>query len=90
VIQPGAEPGSSTSRLVYGIKKSISQDPELRAQSAEMLDMVANLVRDEDYWASFQIQRGMRTKAQDEILFGQNEVGLMMFHESLQSQLETA
>ena len=90
VIQPGAEPGSSTSRLVYGIKKSISQDPVLRAQSAEMLDMVANLVRDEDYWASFQIQRGMRTKAQDEILFGQNEVGLMMFHESLQSQLETA
>ena len=52
--------------------------------------MVANLVRDEDYWASFQIQRGMRTKAQDEILFGQNEVGLMMFHESLQSQLGTA
>jgi len=90
VIQPGAEPGSSTSRLVYGIKKSIARDPALRAQSAEILDVVANLVQDEDYWASFQIQRGMQTRAQEEILFGQNEVGLMMFHESLQSQQETA
>jgi len=89
VIQPGSEPGTSTSRLVYGIKKSVLEDPKLRAQSTEMLDMVANLVQDEDYWASFQIQRGMQTKAQDEILFGQNEVGLMMFHESLQSELKT-
>ena len=55
-----------------------------------MLEVVANLVQDEDYWASFQIQRGMQTKAQEEILFGQNEVGLMMFHESLKSQREIA
>lgn len=90
VIQPGTEPGSSTSRLVYGVKKGTSDDPEQRSKSVEMLDMVTNLVQDEDYLASFQIQRGMRTEAQKEILFGQNEVGLMMFHESLQTQLQTA
>jgi len=90
VIQPGIEPGSSTSRLVYGIKKVLSDNPEQRSKSAEMLDMVANLVQDEDYFASFQIQRGMKTQAQKEILFGRNEVGLMMFHESLRSQLATA
>jgi len=90
VIQPGAEPGTSISRLVYGIRKSQSDDPEQRARSAAMLDMVANLVQDEDYWASFQIQRGLQTGAQDEIVFGQNEIGLMMFHESLQNQRKTA
>jgi len=90
VIQPGAEPGTSISRLVYGIRKSQSDDPEQRARSAAMLDMVANLVQDEDYWASFQIQRGLQTGAQDEIVFGQNEIGLMMFYESLQNQRKTA
>ena len=88
VIQPGDEPGRSMSRLVYALRKDLPEADKEKA--AAMLDMVTQLVEDEDYSASFQIQRGLTTGAQDEIIFGRNEIGLMMFHESLRDQLEQA
>jgi len=53
-----------------------------------MLDLVANLVEEEDYMASFQIQRGLKTGAQTDVIFGRNEKGLMMFHDSLRGQFD--
>jgi len=90
IIQPGDDPGSSTSRIVYAVKKDLEGDAQAAANAATMLDGVAQLVKDEDYMASFQIQRGLKTGAQESIVFGQNELGLMLFHENLKAELEPA
>lgn len=90
VIQPGAEPGSSVSRLVYGVKKDLADNDLAAAQAETMLDGVAKLVADEDYLASFQIQRGLASGAQDAILFGRNELGPILFHENLRQQMPVA
>ena len=88
VIQPGSEPGASMSRLVYAVRKDFAGDEERRAKTQAMLDLVADLVEEEDYMASFQIQRGLKTGAQTDVIFGRNEKGLMMFHDSLRGQFD--
>jgi hypothetical protein len=56
------------------------------AKAEATLNFNANLVEQEDYIASFQIQRGFETAAQTEIMFGKNELGLQLFRQSLESQ----
>jgi len=51
---------------------------------------VAKLVADEDYLASFQIQRGLASGAQHAMLFGRNELGPILFHENLRQQMPFA
>jgi phenylpropionate dioxygenase-like ring-hydroxylating dioxygenase large terminal subunit len=90
IIQPGKDPGSSLSRIVYAAKKDLSGDEQGAANADQMLDYIAQLVENEDYFASFQIQRGLNAGAQKSIVFGRNELGPMLFHENLQVELEPA
>ena len=83
IIQPADEPGKSISRLVFAVTKDRAATEEGLAQAIAHLDGVTNLVQKEDYWASHTIQRGLASGAQTEIVFGQNELGLQLFHDSL-------
>lgn len=86
IIQPSKEPGRSVSRIVYAVRSECLATDEDVAKAEATLNFNANLVEQEDYIASFQIQRGFETAAQTEIMFGKNELGLQLFRQSLESQ----
>lgn len=45
--------------------------------------MVLKAVRDEDYWVGFTIQSGLRSGANDDFVFGRNELTLQHYHRSV-------
>ena len=51
--------------------------------------LYAQIVRDEDYSASFSIQNGLNAGANTEMLFGRNEGGAINFHRSVAHYVDT-
>ena len=57
--------------------------PEENEAMQQRIVLYAQIVRDEDYSASFSIQDGLNSGANEEMLFGRNEGGAQNFHRSV-------
>ncbi len=86
IIHPGADIGQSTNRIVMGFHDR-ANDPATAAEQSAFLDQLDALVATEDYAAGRDIQRGMASGAQSEIIFGRNEPGPIYFHEAMAAAL---
>jgi nitrite reductase/ring-hydroxylating ferredoxin subunit len=84
---PGASPGESvTVQNFLSLKPPGDVDQE--AVAAYMAWMV-DVVRDEDYYTGFRVQRALATGAKSHTLFGRNEGGGQMFHRWVQQLVAT-
>ncbi len=82
---PGREPGSSQTILNYYL--AAEPTDEQRAQAQEHAAFVEHVVRDEDYFTGFGIQRALASGAKRAVMFGRNEGGGQRFHRALDSYL---
>lgn len=86
MVRPGAEIGSSTNTMVMGFYKP-AEDSETSEEQAGFLDMINTVLSEEDYAAGFDIQNGLTSGAQSEVILGLNEPGVIYFHETMQDLL---
>lgn len=82
-------PTASESRTVQNIFRKepvVTDEEKLKAQQRS--DHYYEVVRDEDYATGLGIQRGLPSGANTEFIFGRNEVGLHVFHRSVEKYAE--
>jgi nitrite reductase/ring-hydroxylating ferredoxin subunit len=87
MVRPGAEVGSSTNTMVMGFYEPGEGEAAAQEQ-AQFLDFIQSVLRDEDYAASFAIQKGLASGAQSHVTLGRNEPGVICFHEAMAEILE--
>ena len=61
---------------------------EERIRMEKRAETLFTAVREEDYRTGFGIQRGLSTDANDEFVFGRNELAVHHFHRSVDQLLE--
>lgn len=84
---PGAAPGQSVT-----IQNFLSFEPPeaLEADAIkEYMNKMVDVVRDEDYFTGFRVQKALATGAKSHSLFGRNEGGGQLFHRWLDALVET-
>jgi len=64
-----------------------ANDPSVAAEQSAFLDRIRSVLSDEDYAAGFDIQKGVKSGAQSEIILGLNEPGVIYFHETMRELL---
>ena len=83
---PGPTAGESrTVQTVITRRPPDSADAQAAARAES--DFYFNVVRDEDYKTAFGVARGLASRANEEFVFGRNELALHHFHRSLDSLL---
>lgn len=78
---PGSMPGESTtvqSFLIPGSEGGV--DPERLKQVQKAMAFLEQVVREEDYYTGFRLQRALQAGAKESCLFGRNEAGGQRFH----------
>jgi len=88
-VRPGADIGTSSNTLVMGFRQS-ADDPQAAAEQAAFLDLNRQVLGQEDYATGFEIQKGLRSGAQSEVLLGMNEPGVIYFHQAMAELLGEA
>jgi phenylpropionate dioxygenase-like ring-hydroxylating dioxygenase large terminal subunit len=83
----GAPDRSRTHQMLMG-KGQVESEGE-RVRMEKRADTLFSAVRDEDYLTGFGIQRGLATGANEEFVFGRNELGVHHFHRSIDDLLHT-
>jgi phenylpropionate dioxygenase-like ring-hydroxylating dioxygenase large terminal subunit len=73
-------PSADESLTVQNFLASGAPDDERRAKIDEMMRFLEHVVRDEDYFTGKRIQKGVKSGAKSEFLFGRNEAGGQRFH----------
>ena len=86
MVRPGNEVGRSTNTMVMGFYRP-ANDPSVAAEQSAFLDRIRSVLSDEDYAAGFDIQKGVKSGAQSEIILGLNEPGVIYFHETMRELL---
>ena len=86
MVRPGAEVGSSTNTMVMGFYEP-AEDSEKAKEQSEFLDFISSVLGDEDYATGFNVQNGLTSGAQSEVILGLNEPGVIYFHETMQNLL---
>jgi phenylpropionate dioxygenase-like ring-hydroxylating dioxygenase large terminal subunit len=86
MVRPAGECGRSTNRMVMGFDRQAEGEAAAAEQSA-FLDFIGSVLRDEDYAMAFEIQKGLTSRAQSEVLLGLNEPGVIYFHETMREML---
>jgi len=85
-IHPGASPDESTTLLsLYTPEPALTESA--RRHWDRNMDLVVHVVEKEDFPVGEGIQHGFHSGAQDHILFGRNEPGLIHFHRSVSAAL---
>ena len=64
-------------------------NPDADERYADIMKMYLDVVRDEDYYTGFRVQRALKTGAKDHSLFGRNEGGGQMCHKWVQALIDT-
>jgi len=77
---PGPTPDKNRTVLMF-VRKDPPKDDTDREAVEGMMDWLRNVVRDEDYWIGDEIQKGVKSGAHRDIIFGLNERGNQFFHE---------
>jgi nitrite reductase/ring-hydroxylating ferredoxin subunit len=87
-IFPGASPAESVT-----IQTILSTEPIIGERQIDYATEWTNLgrvaVETEDYRAGLLIQEGLRSNANEEFIFGRNELGPQHFHNTLDAELRT-
>ncbi|MCB2073569.1 MAG: aromatic ring-hydroxylating dioxygenase subunit alpha [Novosphingobium sp.] len=89
MVRPGEETGRSTNTMVMGFYEP-ADDPRTATEQAAFLDRIRSVLADEDYAAGFDIQRGLKSGAQQEVTLGLNEPGVIYYHETMRDILAEA
>ncbi len=84
---PGATPEESVT--VQNFLATAEPDTERQSQIETVMNFLANVVRDEDYYTGNRIQKAVKTGAKSEFLFGRNEGGGQRFHRWVDELLVT-
>jgi phenylpropionate dioxygenase-like ring-hydroxylating dioxygenase large terminal subunit len=84
---PGPTPSQSrTVQTIARIEPFTTEEERVKAESRS--DFYYDVVRDEDYATGLGIQRGLASGANTEFTFGRNELGLHVFHRSVEQYAE--
>ena len=87
-VYPGTSPDEAVTLLsLYTPEPATSESA--RRHWEKNMDLVVHVVENEDFPVGEGIQRGFHSGAQDHILFGRNEPGLIHFHRSVSDALRT-
>ncbi len=85
---PGSIPGESiTVQNFLSLRVPDEVDPEA---IQEYMGLMVDVVRDEDYFTGFRVQKALATGAKAFSLFGRNEGGGQLFHRWVDAVVETA
>ena len=79
-ILPGPTPDRSRNVMLFA-RKDPPKDTADRENIEKKIKFLHDVVRDEDYAISLQIQKGLESGAHEGLLFGRNECGNQYFHE---------
>jgi len=85
-IEPGDDPDHCTMTISLYAPEAPTTD-KARSYWRKNMDLLMKVTDDEDFVMCEQIQNGFHSGAQDEIVFGRVEPGLIHFHRSLESLL---
>lgn len=85
-VHPGRSPDESVTLLSLYTPQAALTDSARRHWDKNM-DLVVHVVEKEDFPLGEGIQHGFHSPAQDHILFGRNEPGLIHFHRSVSAAL---
>ena len=86
---PDGAPDSSRTHQTLMSRGPVESEEE-RVRMEKRADTLFTAVRDEDYSTGFGIQRGLATGANDEFVFGRNELAVHHFHRSIDDLVERA
>lgn len=84
---PGPTPNRNRTVLNYFRREPI-RDEEDRANVEAAINFFRDVTYNEDYLIGLEIQKGLESGAQEELIFGRNERGNQYFHEWLNWYLE--
>jgi len=82
MVRPGDDVGRSSNTMVMGFYEP-AKDDATAAEQSQFLDFIGSVLGDEDYAAGFDIQKGLKSGAQSEVILGLNEPGVIYFHETM-------
>ena len=86
MVRPAGEVGRSTNTMVMGYREAAGDAKTAESQSA-FLDFIGSVLSDEDYAMAAEIQKGLASGAQSEVILGLNEPGVIYFHETMRELL---
>ena len=75
---PGDTPGSSVT--VQSFLSTFDPDDEQNKTIATQMDFLLHVVRDEDYFTGFRLQKALKAGIKSHVMFGRNEAGGQRFH----------
>jgi carnitine monooxygenase subunit len=84
---PGAAPGESVT--IQNFLSLKSPDEVDQAAVKDYMSWMVDVVRDEDYFTGFRVQKALATGAKEHSLFGRNEGGGQMFHRWVDALVNT-
>ena len=86
---PGPLPGQNTTILHFLHPTAPSSDEEIAARE-QMADWLQDVVDKEDYQVGMQVQRGMSSGLQKDVIFGRNERGNQFVHRWIHHYMKNA
>jgi phenylpropionate dioxygenase-like ring-hydroxylating dioxygenase large terminal subunit len=84
---PGPTPDKNRTVLNY-LRREPIKDDEDRANAEAAINFFRDVTYNEDYLIGLEIQKGLESGAQEELIFGRNERGNQFFHEWLNWYLQ--
>jgi phenylpropionate dioxygenase-like ring-hydroxylating dioxygenase large terminal subunit len=84
---PGPTPDKNRTVLNY-LRREPIKDEEDRAGAEAAINFFRDVTYNEDYLIGLEIQKGLESGAQEELIFGRNERGNQFFHEWLNWYLQ--
>ncbi len=84
---PGPTPDKNKTVLLY-CRKDLPNDDEERANTEAAINFFRDVTYTEDYLLGLDIQKGLESGGQEELVFGRNERGNQFFHEWLNWYLQ--
>ncbi len=84
---PGPTPDKNRTVLNY-LRRAPIKDDEDRANAEAAINFFRDVTYNEDYLIGLEIQKGLESGAQEELIFGRNERGNQFFHEWLNWYLQ--
>ena len=84
---PGSQPGESITTqnfLALGSPEDVDEQG-----IKDYMSLMVDVVRDEDYFTGFRVQKALKTGAKEFSMFGRNEGGGQLFHRWVNALIET-
>lgn len=86
-LMPGPTPDKNTTRLYY-ISPTKPESERAKAELDRMCTFFGDVTYEEDYLVGIEVQRGLKSGARKDVIFGKNERGNQFFHKWVQYYLD--